>query len=188
MKNLFSKLTVFALLGFFALTFIQCGGNVDVESTKDALNNNANAAVNNTQAQPNVNPTTNPQVNPVNTDANNPATPAVDPSMATEISFSEMEYDFGTIKEGEKVTHVFKFKNSGDKPLTITNAKGSCGCTAPEYPKTAVAPGEEAEIKVEFNSKGKKGAQTKFVTLDANTIPAQTRLTIKADVVATATK
>jgi hypothetical protein len=186
MKNLFSRLTVFTLLGFFALTFIQCGSDVDVESTKDAINNNS-AAVNN-NAQPNVNPATNPQVNPVNTNANQPATAQVDPATATEMSFNEMEYDFGTIQEGEKVSHVFKFKNTGDKPLTITNAKGSCGCTVPEYPKTAVAPGDEAEIKVEFNSKGKKGAQTKFVTLDANTIPAQTRLTIKADVVATATK
>lgn len=189
MKTVFSKLTAFALLGFFALTFIQCGSGVDVESTKDALNanNQNNAAVSN-NGQSNVTPNSNPQVNPVNADNNQPATAQVDPAMATEMTFGEMEYDFGTMKEGEKVSHVFKFKNSGDKPLTITNAKGSCGCTVPDYPKTAIAPGDEAEIKVEFNSKGKKGAQTKFVTIDANTIPAQTRLTIKADVIATETK
>jgi hypothetical protein len=78
---------------------------------------------------------------------------------------------------------TFKFKNTGDKPLIISNAQGSCGCTVPDYPKEPVAPGASAEIKVKFNSKGKKGQETKFVTLTANTDPAETRLTIKANVI-----
>lgn len=107
----------------------------------------------------------------------------VDPNMPkTTMEFTDMTHDFGKIKDGDKVTHVFKFKNTGKEPLVIANAKGSCGCTVPEYPKEPVAPGASSEIKVEFNSKGKKGMQTKTVTINANTDPNPTRLTIKAEV------
>lgn len=96
-------------------------------------------------------------------------------------------YDFGTIDEGEVVEHVYKFKNTGNEPLTITNAKGSCGCTVPDWPRTPIAAGEIGEIVVKFNSKGKGkvggGAQAKKVTITANTEPAQTYLTIKGTVV-----
>jgi len=108
---------------------------------------------------------------------------AVDPNVPkTTMEFADMTHDFGTIDEGDKVEHIFKFKNSGDEPLIINSAKGSCGCTVPEWPKEPVAPGGEGEIKVVFNSKGKKNKQTKTVTINANTDPNPTRLTIKADV------
>ncbi|OWY22426.1 DUF1573 domain-containing protein [Sphingobacteriales bacterium UPWRP_1] len=116
----------------------------------------------------------------------NPATPAegeVDPNLPkTTVEFAEMEHDFGKINEGDKVSHVFKFKNTGKEPLIIASAKGSCGCTVPEYPKEPIAPGAESQILVEFNSKGKKNMQTKTVTINANTDPNPMRLTIKADV------
>jgi hypothetical protein len=101
---------------------------------------------------------------------------------ATTMEFEESEWDFGKITDGDKVRHVFKFTNTGDEPLTIKNAKGSCGCTVPEWPKEPIAPGEQGEINVEFNSKKKPGKQTKRVTITANTEPPQTYLTIKADV------
>ncbi|PSJ74912.1 hypothetical protein C7N43_21610 [Sphingobacteriales bacterium UPWRP_1] len=116
----------------------------------------------------------------------NPATPAegeVDPNLPkTTVEFAQMEHDFGKINEGDKVSHVFKFKNTGKEPLIIASAKGSCGCTVPEYPKEPIAPGAESQILVEFNSKGKKNMQTKTVTINANTDPNPMRLTIKADV------
>jgi len=100
------------------------------------------------------------------------------------LSFEKNEHDFGTIKEGELVHHIFKFKNSGKAPLVITNASGTCGCTVPEWPKEPIAPGKSGEIKVTFNSKGKRGVEEKEVYVMANTIPNKTTLRIKSLVLA----
>ena len=100
----------------------------------------------------------------------------------TSITFAENAWDFGTIDEGDAVTHIFTFTNTGDNPLIIDRCKGSCGCTVPQCPKEPIAPGETGEIEVKFNSKGKKNKQTKTVTINANTVPEQTRITISADV------
>lgn len=104
----------------------------------------------------------------------------------TSIKFEEETHDWGTLMDGEKMTHVFKFKNTGKEPLLISNAKGSCGCTVPDWPKEAIAPGKSGEIKVVFDSKG-KGApggkeDSKKVTITANTDPVDTYLTIKGKV------
>ncbi|MBK8700000.1 MAG: DUF1573 domain-containing protein [Saprospiraceae bacterium] len=132
-------------------------------------------------------------------DASNPtatldpaaATPAADGKTAnpvptgpiTTIEFSETTYDYGTVKDGEKVRHSYKFKNTGKQPLIISDAKGSCGCTVPDWPREPIAPGKSGEIKVEFDSKNKgteEGSnQSKRVTITANTDPVQTYLTIK---------
>lgn len=101
---------------------------------------------------------------------------------ATSIQFEKTIHNFGKIKDGASVSYTFKFKNTGNKPLKIMNAKGSCGCTVPKWPKEPIAPGANGEIQVTFNSKGKSGKQHKSVTLTANTDPANTRLYIKAEV------
>jgi hypothetical protein len=111
--------------------------------------------------------------------------PEVDPAKAATLILKEKAFDFGPLQEGEKVEHVFEFTNTSSNPLTISNAKGSCGCTVPEWPKEPIAPGKKGEIKVKYDSKGKKGLQNKTVTLTANTIPSNTTLTIKADVIKT---
>jgi len=98
----------------------------------------------------------------------------------TTIEFAEYKYDFGTITQPESVTHMFEFTNTGDEPLVIDNCKGSCGCTVPKCPKEPIQPGAKGQIEVKFNSKGKKDAQTKKVTINANTDPPQTMLTITA--------
>ncbi len=100
----------------------------------------------------------------------------------TVMEFSETEFDFGTVTDGEKVSHVYKFKNSGDEPLILSNAQGSCGCTVPKWPREPIAPGEEGEIVVEFNSKNKKGKRNQKVTITANTNPPQTFLYLKGEV------
>ncbi|MCS6980827.1 MAG: DUF1573 domain-containing protein [Flavobacteriales bacterium] len=93
--------------------------------------------------------------------------------------FDTTVYDFGEIIQGQKVRHVFRFKNVGKGDLVISDAKTSCGCTVSEYPKEPVPPGEEGEIVVEFNSEGKQGQVSKTVTLYANTVPNETELKIK---------
>ena len=108
-----------------------------------------------------------------------PAAPAVPAGPTTSMTFAESEFDYGTITSGEKVEHVYKFTNTGNEPLIISDAKGSCGCTVPEWPKEPIAPGKTGEIMVKFDSSNKSGNQSKRVTLTANTEPAQTFLTIK---------
>ena len=86
----------------------------------------------------------------------------------TKMEFQETKHSFGTITEGEKVTHAFKFRNTGDNPLIISNAVASCGCTVPSYPKEPIAPGGEGEIVVAFNSAGRPGHQQKNVMIHSN--------------------
>lgn len=96
------------------------------------------------------------------------------------MTFTTDEHDFGYIRQGEKVETVFRFKNTGQSSLIISKAVGSCGCTVPEYPKEAIAPGKSAKIIVSFNSEGKSGKQIKTVTLTTNTFEGNEILTIKS--------
>jgi len=96
------------------------------------------------------------------------------------MTFAETEHDFGTINEGDVVEHKFSFTNTGKAPLVIVSAKGSCGCTVPEWPKEPVAPGATAVMLVKFNSNGKPNQQTKQVTITANTEAGKEILKIKA--------
>ncbi len=105
-----------------------------------------------------------------------PAAAPADDSAQPKFQFEVSEYDFGTVKQGEIVEKVYKFKNIGEAPLLITNAKSTCGCTIPEFPKEAVPVGGEGEIHVKFNSSGKNGNQKKPITITANTDPATTTL------------
>lgn len=102
----------------------------------------------------------------------------------TTIAFEEAAFDFGKITQGEKVEHTFKFTNTGNEPLVVVSAKGSCGCTVPQWPKEPVAPGASGEIFVVFNSEGKSGTQHKQVSIVANTEPATTFIAISGEVIA----
>lgn len=98
------------------------------------------------------------------------------------ISFDRNEHNFGTINEGDIVETVFTFTNTGKTELIISSAKGSCGCTVPEWPSEPIMPGESGEIKVKFNSSGKPNKQQKNVTLITNTDEGREILIIKAQV------
>lgn len=107
---------------------------------------------------------------------NNPATAETESGTSENVevpvfTFEKEAHDFGTIIQGEKVAYSFKFTNTGKADLIITSAKGSCGCTVPEWPKEPIAPGAEGVIDVVFNSDGKSGQQNKKVTIVANTVP-----------------
>lgn len=98
------------------------------------------------------------------------------------ITFTEKEYNFGEIHQGEIVSHTFKFKNTGKRPVVIDNASSSCGCTVPTYPRDPVPPGAEGSLTVRFDSHGKSGQTNKVVVIRANTQPNVVDVTIKANV------
>ena len=84
------------------------------------------------------------------------------------ITFEETTFDFGDIYQGDKVEHIFKFENSGNQPLIITNVQTTCGCTASEWPREPVMPGDAANLKVNFDSSGKAGRQNKVISVISN--------------------
>lgn len=93
--------------------------------------------------------------------------------------------DYGTIENGSDGNRVFKFKNVGKEPLIITDAKGSCGCTTPEWPKEPIAPGASSVIKVHYDTK-RTGAFEKTVTLTSNAVESAKVIRIKGIVNAAA--
>ncbi len=172
---------MFLWLAILSYSVFSDGASANTIAEAQALSNPSVAATPSA-----INPNGQPAIKPTNTNTQpqQPTQqPEVDPAKAATLVLEEQEFDFGTLEEGEKVEHIFKFTNTSNNPLTISNARGSCGCTVPEWPKEPIAPGEKGEIKVKFDSKGKKGVQSKTVTLTANTIPGNTTLTIKSDVI-----
>lgn len=113
---------------------------------------------------------------------NGTATKLSETRAKTTMAYDKKEHNFGTIKQGDQVECVFKITNTGKEPLIIEEAHGSCGCTVPDYPKDPIPAGETRDMKVKFNSAGKKGDQAKTVTITANTDPIQSMITIKANV------
>ncbi|MCF6279141.1 MAG: DUF1573 domain-containing protein [Flavobacteriaceae bacterium] len=96
------------------------------------------------------------------------------------VEWDKTEHDFGTIEQGDKVETVFTLTNVGKGDLIITGAKGSCGCTVPQWPKEAVKPGKTAEIKVVYDSRGKKNKTTNTITLTTNTEKGNEIVRVKA--------
>lgn len=113
-----------------------------------------------------------------------PAAAAVPAGPTTAIAFGESTFDFGTVTEGEVVSHTYTFTNSGTETLVLSDAKGSCGCTVPSWPREPIAPGASAEMTVTFNSKNKKGKRNQKVTVTANTNPPQTFIYLTGEVAA----
>jgi hypothetical protein len=95
------------------------------------------------------------------------------------MTFDKAEHDFGTIEQGTPQETSFKFTNTGNAPLIITDAKSSCGCTVPNPPKDPIAPGESSELVVKFNGSGQNQV-TKTITVTANTEKGSELLRIKA--------
>jgi hypothetical protein len=97
------------------------------------------------------------------------------------IKFDKIEHDFAKIKEGTLASYSFVFYNTGKGPLILKDVHASCGCTTPEWPKEPIMPGGKAFIKAAFNSYGRPGNFTKFITVKSNAGPDIT-LTIKGEV------
>jgi hypothetical protein len=112
------------------------------------------------------------------------AADSVDVSGAPAIQFENKELDFGTIIEGEKVAHTYKFTNEGNSPLLITEVNPSCGCTTSKgWPKKPISPGESGEIAIEFDSNRRPGETNKSITVITNSVPSTTILRLKGLVV-----
>lgn len=171
-----------ALLAIIAGTLIiqTIGQRSGSDTTMAANTANAMPARPSTDATPRLN------APPKNTfDPTVPPSPGNMPEVSgpkTSIQFPIIAHDFGKVKQNTENKYVFKFTNTGKEPLMISDAKGSCGCTVPEYPKEPIAPGATGEIKVVYKPGGQQGNQNKTVTVTANTDPPQTLLNITADV------
>ncbi len=150
-------------IGLMAFVLGACGSDKDAEKRIAELENKINQLQ---SAQPGAAATPTPEVKPE--------------GPLPSFSFEAEEHDFGTITEGDVVEHTFKFTNTGDAPLIIQSAKGSCGCTVPTWSKEPIPVGGTGEIVAKFDSKGKPNIQNKTVTVTANTWPKQTTLRIKA--------
>ncbi len=85
------------------------------------------------------------------------------------IKFDESNYDFGVVKQGVELEHIFQFTNTGEGTLEITSVQPSCGCTGVVMDeKKEYKQGEEGEIKITFNTQGRQGVNSKTVTVNTN--------------------
>lgn len=103
-----------------------------------------------------------------------------------EISFEQETINYGEIEQGANGVREFKFTNTGKSPLIISNARGSCGCTVPTWPKEPIKPGESGVIKVKYDTK-RVGPINKSVTITSNAKTATKVLKIKGTVLAAQT-
>ena len=97
------------------------------------------------------------------------------------IDFESKVVDYGVIEHNSEGTRKFVFTNNGTEPLIIKNAKASCGCTVPDYPKGEIQAGEGGEIKVKYAT-NRVGKFTKTITLTTNASKKPVILTIKGEV------
>ncbi len=97
---------------------------------------------------------------------------------APKIVFENPVFNFGTLKQGQSATNVFKFSNQGKSDLIIRKTESSCGCAVASPSKQVIKPGESAEISVTFNSAGKTNRQNKTITI-INNDPENSQYTLK---------
>src|SRR5699024_12878593 len=100
-----------------------------------------------------------------------------------EMTFEESTIDYGTIKKGSDGLRVFKFTNTGDEPLVISNVRSTCGCTVPKRPTEPILPGDTGEIEVKYNTR-LIGPSRRTVTVYCTTVQEVTPLNIRGQLTA----
>lgn len=96
-------------------------------------------------------------------------TASMEPGALTSVKWIDSVRNMGSIREGQKLEVVFRFSNTGNKPLVIQNVQAACGCTVPSKPEAPIMPGAEGSIKAVFDSQGRVGANHKTITVTTNT-------------------
>ncbi|WP_258104900.1 DUF1573 domain-containing protein [Marinoscillum sp. MHG1-6] len=105
-----------------------------------------------------------------------------EPATGPKIEFEEKLHEFGDITQGDRVEYTFKYKNTGTEPLLLASVRTTCGCTAPNWSRDPLAPGESADLIVRFNSTGKMGMQNKVITINSNATNSIEKVKITANV------
>jgi hypothetical protein len=173
-KNFYMKSRYFSLVVFATIIgFTSCRQDEKLSQKKDVINQVTGAKMEESIQD---------EKGHVFTPVNGEDTSAKRNDAKTRITYAKNEADLGEVLEGTKVKHAFEFQNTGNEPLFIYSAQGSCGCTIPNYPKEPIAPGQKGKIDIEFDSNGRTGSNTKTVTVHANTTPESTVLTFTVKV------
>jgi hypothetical protein len=100
------------------------------------------------------------------------------------ISFDSLEYHFGRVAIGQSVDWTYRFKNTGEAPLVLSQVTASCGCTTiKEWTKTPIEAGGVGEIVVNLNTTNLSGQVHKTIYVLSNTLPAVNHLELLGEVV-----
>ena len=100
----------------------------------------------------------------------------------TTLALSEANFDFGKLKKGDHVEHIYEVTNTGTNPLIISQVKPGCGCTVPDYTKDPILPGQKGKITLKFASTNFDGLVNKQAEVYANVEKAPIVLTFSADI------
>lgn len=95
---------------------------------------------------------------------------------APKLVVDNLKFEFGKVKEGDEISHVFKIKNEGAADLNIANVSPGCGCTASDFTKT-LAPGAEGIVKLTVRTAGMSGLTDRYADIISND-PSQPNLKI----------
>ena len=101
----------------------------------------------------------------------------------TTMEFTAVEHDFGKVKEGEKLRHVFEVLNTGKTDLVLQSVRPSCGCTTSRYDQKPIRSGKKGTIEIAFNTEGRPGKQRKSIIVTTNTEPPNTVLFFNCEVI-----
>ncbi|MES2382730.1 MAG: DUF1573 domain-containing protein [Bacteroidota bacterium] len=99
-----------------------------------------------------------------------------------EITFTKTVHDFGIVWDGLPVEYTFEFTNTGKAPLILSNVQPSCGCTAPNWPKEPIMPGQKSKIVVTYSAGSYRNTFNKTITVTSNASNSSLVLTIKGNV------
>lgn len=100
----------------------------------------------------------------------------------TTLALSENHFNFGKIKKGSKVEHTYEVTNTGEAPLIISEVQPGCGCTAPDFTKDPILPGQKGKITLSFDSTNFEGLVNKEAGVFANVEQNPIILTFSAEV------
>jgi len=91
------------------------------------------------------------------------------PTVAPEnMVFNTENHNFGTVQEGAPAEFTFTFRNTSNQPIVLQRVQPACGCTAADYTKEPVLPGQSGYIKAAFGTQGRPGTHSKTIAVLSN--------------------